>query len=87
MNLQDDTTLYEHVSTSIVTYCSIFFCAEIISSISAQETKKYATFRYDTVEVEDRLNIPTHRTPRFNIRITLSALSTTVSKTNFVFYL
>jgi hypothetical protein len=74
MNLQDDTTLYEHVSTSIVTYCSIFFCAEIISSISAQETKKYATFRYDTVEVEDRLNIPTHRTPRFNIRITLSAL-------------
>jgi hypothetical protein len=27
---------------------------------TAQETKKYATFRYDTVEVENRLKAETH---------------------------
>ena len=38
----------------IVAVPNIFFCVNIISS-SAHGTKKYATFRYDTGEVENRL--------------------------------
>ena len=40
-------------NVSVVTYHSIFFCVNIISSTHG--TKKYATFRYDTGEVENQL--------------------------------
>ena len=40
----------------IVAKRSVFYCVHIISSASCHKTVKYATFRYDTVEVENGLN-------------------------------
>jgi hypothetical protein len=41
----------------IVTYRSIFFCVEVISStlVVRKQRNTLATLRYDTVEVENRL--------------------------------